>query len=101
MEISRGLEIQSRVNEALGINTKQESQSVDQTLFDSLLDSLVAMEETQVEAKSQVADVLMGNSDDSHGALIALQEAELQMSFASSVRDKMVQGVNQLLNMQI
>ena len=101
MEISNGLDIQSRVNEALGINTKQDSQSVDQTLFDSLLDSLVAMEETQVDAKTQVADVLMGRSDDSHGALIALQKAELQMSFASAARDKVVQGVNQLLNMQI
>lgn len=101
MEISNALDIQSRVNEALGINTKQETQNVNQTLFDSLLNSLVTMEETQVDAKSQVADVLMGNSDDSHGALIALQKAELQMSFAGSVRDKMVQGVNQLLNMQI
>lgn len=101
MEISNALDIQSRVNEALGINTKQETQNVNQTLFDSLLDSLVSMEQTQVDAKTQVADVLMGNSDDSHGALIALQKAELQMSFASAVRDKTVQGVNQLLNMQI
>lgn len=91
--------VELRVNEALG--TKQTNENVNSTMFDNILNSFTSMEKTQVDAKTQMADVLMGNSENSHGALIALQKAELQMSFASSVRDKVVSGVNQLFNMQI
>ncbi len=98
MEITNVSPIELKVNQALSLEEKQE---VNSGMFEQILNSFSAMEKTQVEAKTQMADVLMGRSEDSHGALIALQKAELQMSFASSVRDKVVQGVNQLLNMQI
>ncbi|MCK2000018.1 flagellar hook-basal body complex protein FliE [[Brevibacterium] frigoritolerans] len=99
MDIMSLSPVELRVNEALG--TKQTNENVNATMFDNILNSFTSMEKTQVDAKTQMADVLMGNSENSHGALIALQKAELQMSFASSVRDKVVSGVNQLFNMQI
>lgn len=99
MDIMSLSPVELRVNEALG--TKQTNENVNSTMFDNILNSFTSMEKTQVDAKTQMADVLMGNSENSHGALIALQKAELQMSFASSVRDKVVSGVNQLFNMQI
>ncbi|MED2737536.1 flagellar hook-basal body complex protein FliE [Bacillus toyonensis] len=91
--------IENRVDKDLGISSEKEK--VNGGLFNQILDSFVEMNKTQVDSKTQMADVIMGRSDNSHGALIALQKAELQMSFASSVRDKVVQGVNQLFNMQI
>lgn len=100
MDITSLSPIELKVDQALG-GTEQKVNSLNSSAFDQILDSFSAMEKTQVEAKTEMADVLMGRSDNSHGALIALQEAELQMSFASSARDKVVQGVNQLFNMQI
>jgi|APAga8741244001_1050109.scaffolds.fasta_scaffold05522_5 flagellar hook-basal body complex protein FliE len=91
--------IELKVNQALGETGAV--QEANPAMFEQILDSFSAMEKTQVAAKTEMADVLMGRSENSHGALIALQEAELQMSFAASARDKVVQGVNQLFNMQI
>ncbi|WP_394555442.1 hypothetical protein C1N61_28320 (plasmid) [Priestia aryabhattai] len=91
--------VELKVNQALGETGVK--QNANPAMFEQILDSFSAMEKTQVAAKTEMADVLMGRSENSHGALIALQEAELQMSFAASVRDKVVQGVNQLFNMQI
>jgi len=91
--------IELRVDQALG--GKIADGSANPAMFEQILDSFSAMEKTQVAAKTEMADVLMGRSENSHGALIALQEAELQMTFAGSARDKVVQGVNQLFNMQI
>jgi flagellar hook-basal body complex protein FliE len=99
MQLTSLSPVELNVNQALGIG--QKDKKVNSSLFDQVLNSVSSMENTQVDAKTQMADVLMGRSDDSHGALIALQKAELQMSFASTVRDKVVQGVNQLFNMQI
>ena len=92
--------IELKVNQSLGEET--EKQNANSSLFEKILfNSISAMENTQIDAKTNIADVLLGRSDNSHSALIALQKAELQMSFASSARDKVVQGVNQLINMQI
>lgn len=91
--------IESKVDQVLGEKTNKDN--ANPAMFEQILDSFSAMEKTQVTAKSEIADVLMGNSDNSHGALIDLQKAELQMNFASAARDKVVQGTNQLLNMQI
>ncbi|WP_456363798.1 flagellar hook-basal body complex protein FliE [Priestia aryabhattai] len=91
--------IELKVDQALG--GKVADNRANPAMFEQILDSFSAMEKTQVAAKTEMADVLMGRSENSHGALIALQEAELQMTFAGSVRDKVVQGVNQLFNMQI
>ncbi|WP_341285489.1 flagellar hook-basal body complex protein FliE [Priestia megaterium] len=91
--------VELKVNQAL--SETGADQKANSAMFEQILDSFSAMEKTQVTAKTEMADVLMGRSENSHGALIALQEAELQMSFAASVRDKVVQGVNQLFNMQI
>lgn len=74
---------------------------VNQTVFDKLWTTIEGMNETQNEGSSKVQDVLLGKSDDTHGALIALEKAELQMQLATTVRDKVTQGYQQIINMQL
>lgn len=70
-------------------------------MFESFLNSIDTMKKTQETSKLEMSEVLMGNSDNAHNALILLEKANLQMQFATAVRDKVVQGVNQILNMQV
>lgn len=70
-------------------------------LFEGMMDGLMAMRETQEVGKVEMSQVLLGNSDNAHNALIALEKANLQMTFAATVRDKTTQGLNQMLNMQV
>src|SRR5690625_88378 len=62
---------------------------------------LTEMVNTQKKAKGEMIDVLLGRSDNAHQALINMEEAKLQMELAGVARDKITNGVNQLLNMQI
>jgi flagellar hook-basal body complex protein FliE len=72
-----------------------------QSGFDTLWNTINNINTTQTTANSQVQDVITGKSDDTHGALIALEKAELQMQLANVVREKLTSGYQQIMNMQI
>lgn len=69
--------------------------------FEKLWDTVEGLNNKQIEANTKIQDVLLGKSDDTHGALIALEKAEIQMQLAVSVRDKLTQGYQQIINMQL
>lgn len=69
--------------------------------FDKMLDSVLQMNDTQVNATSKMQEVLAGTSDDTHGALIELEKADFQMQFYVTTRDKLIQGYQTIINMQI
>lgn len=69
--------------------------------FDKVLGIVEEMNKGQVKAKSEMTSVLNGESDNTHGALIALEKASLQLQMATTARDKLLQGYQQIINMQI
>jgi flagellar hook-basal body complex protein FliE len=70
-------------------------------LFDRLWNIVGDMNQNQQQANGKMDDVLTGKSDDSQGALIGLEKADLQLQLAVTVRDKVIQGYQQLINMQM
>lgn len=67
----------------------------------SLWTLVESMNETQKTAQNSMQDVVSGKSDDSAGALVALEKASLQLEIASTVRDKAVYAFNKLMDTQI
>jgi flagellar hook-basal body complex protein FliE len=84
-----------------GNQTQSEGLKSSSNVFDQLIGSVESLNSTQVVAETKMSEVLQGNSNDTSGALIALSKAELQMSLAVSVRDKLIQGYQTITNMQI
>jgi flagellar hook-basal body complex protein FliE len=76
-------------------------QAPNNVMFEGIMNGITEMKTTQEVGKLEMSQVLLGNSDNAHNALISLEKANLQMMFASSVRDKATQGLNQMLNMQV
>lgn len=85
---------------ALQATTKTEKPS-EGSVFDVFMGTVENMSTQQTKAKWQMADVLAGHSDNTHGALIEMEKADLQMNLAAVVRDKTTQAYNQIINMQI
>lgn len=83
------------------INPSLKTEKPNSYLFETTIEAVKNMSDQQIQAKMQMADVLMGRSENTHGALIELEKAELQMNLATVVRDKTAQAYNQLINMQI
>ena len=69
--------------------------------FENVFHSLLEMKDRQDEAKTQMLNVSLEGGENATKSLIQLEKINLEMQMASSVRDKMVNGLNNLLNMQI
>ncbi len=78
------------------------STSVRPDSFSQMLDGLVST----VESKQQSADVLtrevlLGNGDQLHQSVIAMQEAGVAFSLMVEVRNKLVESYQELMRMQV
>jgi flagellar hook-basal body complex protein FliE len=70
--------------------------------FGSLLDGLVStVSGKQAEAADLTKKVLLGDSDQLHQSVIAMQEASVAFSLMVEVRNKLVESYQELMRMQI
>ncbi|MCM1565397.1 MAG: flagellar hook-basal body complex protein FliE [Dehalobacter sp.] len=70
--------------------------------FSSFLsDALDKLESTQSEAEQAAADLATGQVDDFHTPVIAMEKASLALGLAVTVRNKVVDAYNQIMQMQI
>jgi flagellar hook-basal body complex protein FliE len=69
--------------------------------FGQVLDGLVAIVDTkQGAAQAMTRKVLMGESDQLHQSVIAMQEASVAFSLMVEVRNKLVESYQELMRMQ-
>lgn len=70
--------------------------------FGQMLDGLVAtVDAKQGTAKALTRKVLMGDSDQLHQSVIAMQEAGVAFSMMVEVRNKLVESYQELMRMQV
>jgi flagellar hook-basal body complex protein FliE len=70
--------------------------------FSSFLsDALDKLENAQSEAEQAAADLATGQVDDFHTPVIAMEKASLALGLAVTVRNKVVDAYNQIMQMQI
>jgi flagellar hook-basal body complex protein FliE len=68
---------------------------------DTLKNALESANETQLHADDKLAELAAGDTPDIHGTMIALQEADITLRTVVSVRDKVIDAYQQVMNMQI
>jgi len=68
--------------------------------FHTLEGAIDKVEEMNSGAAQQVAEVLQGNGQDLHSALIAVEKADLTFQLMMQVRNKIVQAYQQVSQMQ-
>ncbi len=68
---------------------------------DTLQNAMDSVNETQQQADDKLAELAAGKTPDIHGTMIALQEADITLRTMVSVRDKVVDAYQQVMNMQI
>lgn len=70
--------------------------------FGKMLDSVVAsVEGKQNNAQDMTRKVLMGDTDQLHQSVIAMQEASVAFSMMVEVRNKLVESYQELMRMQV
>lgn len=70
--------------------------------FGRMLDNLVAtVDAKQTQANSLTQKVLLGDSDQLHQSVIAMQEAGVSFSLMVEVRNKLIESYQELMRMQV
>lgn len=70
--------------------------------FGQMLDGVLStVESKQADAKAQTRKVLLGESDQLHQGIIAMQEASVAFSMMVEVRNKLVESYQELMRMQV
>ncbi|MBM3855654.1 MAG: flagellar hook-basal body complex protein FliE [Verrucomicrobia bacterium] len=70
--------------------------------FDQMLERLVdTVDAKQQTAKAVTRQVLLGESDQLHRSVIAMQEASVAFSLMIEVRNKLVESYQELMRMQV
>jgi len=68
--------------------------------FQTLEDTMDAVQKAQSGADQQVASLLQGNGQDLHSALVAVEKADLTFQLMMQVRNKIVQAYQTVSQMQ-
>lgn len=70
--------------------------------FGSILNRFVeGVNQTQMTAEAETRNVLMGNSDNLHQAMMAGEESGLALRLMVEVRNKLVEGFQEIMRMQV
>ena len=67
---------------------------------ETLRDGMKQIEQLQTDAQQKTQQLLSGNGQDVHAALIAVQKAELSFQLMMQVRNKIVQAYQTISQMQ-
>ena len=88
----------SSTQSILQTGSAQQSESSFSNILSEAIDYI---EETEAESEAASEALLTGESDDIHTALIASQKAEIAVSYAVEVRNRVLESYNDILNMQV
>lgn len=70
--------------------------------FAGLLEqAIMGANHTQQVASQKSADFAAGKNDDIHGTMIATKQAEIELHLVATVKNKVVDAINDLLRMSI
>jgi len=68
---------------------------------DKLVDAIDQTSDKQIHADDKLAQLASGQDIDLHGTMIALEEADITLRTMATVRDKVVNAYQELMNMAI
>jgi flagellar hook-basal body complex protein FliE len=90
------------INPAEGIGGLQVADAVRQPKFDSLLERAVsAVNDKMQAADAEKTKLFTGETNNLHQAMIAMQEASVAFSLMVEVRNKLVEGYQEIMRMQV
>lgn len=85
---------------ASGLQRPRQAQTADASAFGSLISDLVNnVDATSKNSQNEVRKVLSGESDNLHQAMVSMQEAGVAMNLLIEVRNKLIEGYQQLSRM--
>ena len=80
-----------------GFESKLQSSGISDRITSAIRD----LDTSQKYANDKIEKLASGKDIDIHGTMVALQEADITLRFAVSVRDKLLEGYQRIMQLQI
>ena len=103
MNISSLAQVSSQYIENAALNS-QNLKSEDQgfsAVFQSAMNMIQETSDLQNQAESEEMKFALGLSDNTHDLQIAQEKANIALQYTVAVRDKVIEGYKEIMNMQI
>lgn len=71
------------------------------TVLNSVMSSLQETNDLQNAAESAEIQFALGESDNTHDLLIAMTKAEVALQYTVAIRDRLIDGYKELMQMQV
>ncbi|MEK7279872.1 MAG: flagellar hook-basal body complex protein FliE [Nitrospirota bacterium] len=71
------------------------------SFFDTLNESIEKVNEIQKTADSAVEDLAVGNTQNIHSTMIAMEKADVSFQLMMQVRNKLVSAYEEIMRMQV
>ena len=71
------------------------------SISDRITTAIRDLDVSQMHANDKLEKLASGKDIDIHGTMLALQEADITLRFAVSVRDKLLEGYQKIMQLQI
>lgn len=99
MQISSSLPV-TEISQAAKVGPVKMPDSAESNFGDILKDAVNDVSKMQSDANSKIGELLSGNAQDVHGAMISVQEANLSFELMVQVRNKMVSAYQEISRLQ-
>ena len=99
MEISQINSLISSLNSTTG--SSNSNATTGSSFTDILSDAIGSAQDSESSVQAENTALLTGETDDLHTPIIEAQKAELSLSLAIQIRNKVVDAYNQVMNMQV
>jgi flagellar hook-basal body complex protein FliE len=91
-----------KIGQGINLNSQSKvSSSAAPSFGDYLKSALDSANEAQVNSDAETTKVITGESPDIHNALIAAEEARIQMELVVQVRNKLLDSYQEIERMQV
>ncbi len=71
------------------------------TIFDAMMKQLDETNDLQQYAQAEKIKFALGESENTHDLMIAASKANIALQYTVAVRDRLVEGYNQIMQMQV
>lgn len=71
------------------------------TFADTLKNMIQDVNDAQLEADTKMQDVVAGRNKDLHGAMLAIEKADIQFRLLTQVRNKVIDAYREIMRMQV
>ncbi len=96
-----GIENSLKALPVSGLSERNAAAKGDGSFAQTLTDSIKKVNNLQNEADQAIQELMVGETKDIHGTMIALEKADLSFQMMMTVRSKIVHAYEEIMRMQI